>query len=190
MQDRDLVRPHVADGIEEYDNPMPRWWLGLFFTTIVFGGIYLVRYHLLGAASLEQAYSLEVAAAKVASDAAASTADSQSAAGGSLAERMHDPAFIGQGKEVFQTNCAPCHGALGEGNIGPNLTDDYWLHGAKAEDIIRTIGLGAVEKGMPPWAAILGDRKVEQTAAFILSLRGTNPPKPKAPQGTLVEGAP
>jgi cytochrome c oxidase cbb3-type subunit 3 len=201
MQDKDRIRPYTADGIQEYDNPMPRWWVGLFWCTIIFAVLYLVRYHLLGGPSLDQVYQAAVAEPPEVppggrgGDATAAAGQpgwpSPSAAPAPpLQERLKAPDAVAQGKAIFQTNCVPCHGANGEGTIGPNLTDDYWLHGGKPEDIIKSITTGVLDKGMPPWGGVLGEHKVEQVAAYVISLHGTNPPNAKAPQGEKVAPAP
>ncbi len=179
---RDLVRPHVADGIAEYDNPLPGWWIGFLYGSVVFSVVYLVAYHLIGWASLEESY----ASARRAERAGAATAvNAAGVVAGNLDARLHDAASVTAGAAVFSTYCAPCHGAGGEGNIGPNLTDDYWLHGGAAAAIVATIAAGVPEKGMPGWGPVLGDHKVEQAAAYVLTLHGTKPPNPKAPQGEL-----
>lgn len=182
-QDKDRVRPYVVDGIEEYDNPMPRWWVGLFYMTIVFAVGYLVEYHVLGGPSLAEVHqnALDEEKAKRATEAQTASR------GEGLAVKLHTSEAIAAGKEIFATNCAPCHGANGEGNIGPNLTDAFWLHGGKDEDVLKTIREGVGDKGMPPWGPVLGEQKVLQVAAFILSLQGSNPAGAKAPQGEKFE---
>lgn len=180
---KDLLRPHSVDGIQEYDNPLPRWWTAFLYGSIVFSVIYLIVYHVLGYQSLEAAYARSVKKQQaVAQDAAATHA---TAGDSDLASHLKDPAAIASGKEVFTTYCAPCHGAAAEGNIGPNLTDQYWIHGGTPTAVIATITNGAPEKGMPAWGAVVGDKKVEHVAAYVLSLRGSNPPNAKAPQGEL-----
>ena len=177
------LRPHSADGIQEYDNPLPGWWVTLLYISIVFAAGYLVVYHLVGTGtSLEGAYKEAIQAEK-----APKTPDGSAAAvpAQDLKTRVKDPAAIAAGKEIFTTNCSPCHGQLGEGIIGPNLTDEYWLHGGDVASIIKTVTLGVPDKGMISWQPILGDKKIEQAVAYILTLNGTHPPKAKAPQGEL-----
>ena len=97
------------------------------------------------------------------------------------------PARVQAGKSIFQVRCASCHGAEGQGGIGPNLTDDYWLHGGKMTEIRDTVTRGVPEKGMPPWGALLKKDEIHSVVAFIKSIRGSQPPNAKAPQGVKVE---
>lgn len=184
-QDRqplDQVRPHVHDGIAEYDNPLPRWWLYGFYATIVFAIAYLSYFHIGEGRSLNDELERDLALTKELEQ------KSAAATGDDLGAKLKDPAVIAAGKDAFATNCSPCHGAAGEGKIGPNLTDKYWLHGGRPEDIVRTIADGALEKGMPAWKPVLGPTKMVELAAYIMTLQGTNPPGAKEPQGEPYEG--
>ena len=96
-----------------------------------------------------------------------------------------DAQTLEAGKAVFAQNCVPCHGPQGQGVIGPNLTDEYWLHGNTYADIVTTITNGVPEKGMISWKATLGSQRIQQVAAYVVSLQGTHPPNPKPPQGQL-----
>ena len=179
-KDHDVVRPWVVDGIEEYDNPLPPWWVWLFNLTIVFAVGYLVWYHVMGKPGLEGELKDEHAAyqeMRVQKNVAAASS------GQSLAYTLKDPARIEEGKAIFATNCSPCHGASGQGTVGPNLTDIYWIHGGAPENIVATISQGIPAKGMIAWEPILGPEKVQAAAAFVLSLQGTHPSDGKAPQG-------
>ena len=102
-----------------------------------------------------------------------------------LATIAKDPATLAQGKDVFVSTCAPCHKPDGGGNIGPNLTDAYWIHGSKPTDIYRTVTEGVPAKGMPTWAPVLGEQRVEAVVAYVISIENTNVPGGKAPQGEL-----
>jgi cytochrome c oxidase cbb3-type subunit 3 len=185
---------HDYDGIKEYDNPLPRWWLWLFYGTILFALVY-IPYYLFGIGpTTAEEYDQEMALARAAHPAAAPPAPAPAggaatghgdhgpnvAAGPSLAG---NPDAIAAGKALFALNCLPCHGPEGQGGIGPNLTDAYWIHGSRYEDIVITITNGVPDKGMIAWKATLNPEKISQAAAFVLSLKGTNPPNPKAPQG-------
>lgn len=171
------IRPYEADGIQELDNNLPTWWVGLFTVCVGFAIIYMVYLHALGGKTLQQEYELSVAAAK--------TAPGGGGAGGEsdLNALIGNAEAIQNGKDVFIATCAACHGQVGEGNIGPNLTDKFWIHGGKPESIYNTISNGFAEKGMPAWGPILGEKKVKQLTAFVVSLKGTTPPNGKAPQG-------
>jgi cytochrome c oxidase cbb3-type subunit 3 len=136
-------------------------------------------------------YQQEMAAAKASTSAPAATASQPSAPSGSQPANPApggtslegNAAAIAAGKETFATNCVPCHGQQGQGIIGPNLTDNYWLHGNTYADIVNTITNGVPDKGMIAWKATLNPEKIRQVAAYVLSLKGTNPPNPKPPQG-------
>lgn len=175
---------HVYDGIEEYDNPLPRWWFKLFIGTMIFGGIYLLLYPglgsfkgILGWTSVgELKHDQEVGYAKVADifEGYASTP---------VEELMNDPKAMKMGVRLFANNCAVCHGADGGGSFGfPNLRDQDWLYGGTAEKIKETITKG--RKGsMPPWGTILGDTKTQQVANYVLSLSAAEHDAEKAALG-------
>jgi cytochrome c oxidase cbb3-type subunit 3 len=188
---RDELLDHDYDGIKEYDNPLPQWWTWLFYGTILFAVVY-TPYIIsgLGPSSADE-YTQEMAAAKVAFPAAPAEpahphAEGQAhpaappSAGPSL---QGNPAAIAAGKEIYVGNCAPCHGPQGQGVIGPNLTDNFWLHGNTYDAIVVTVTNGVPDKGMIAWKATLNPEKIRQVAAYVLSLQGTNPPNPKPPQG-------
>lgn len=180
-QKMDVERPYVVDGIKEYDNPLPSWWVTLFWATIAFAFVYLAYVHFAGGPTLlgelsedRQEYERLVAEAeKVASsqDSGLSPAELEKA--------------IASGKEIYTANCGPCHGAEGQGVIGPNLTDAYWLHGGSLDDIKRSISEGIPAKGMVAWKSILGLKKIGHLAVFIQSIQGTTPANAKAAQGEL-----
>jgi cytochrome c oxidase cbb3-type subunit 3 len=178
------IRPYEADGIQELDHNLPSWWVGLFVFTTIFAGLYLIYVHLIGGTSIQKEYEDSL---KITYAASSGTGGDGSGDGNNEPTELH--AMIGHstsiagGKATFNANCAACHGAAGQGTIGPNLTDKFWIHGGKPEQIYATIFNGVVEKGMPPWGAILGEHKTRQLTAYIASLKGTNPPNPKAPQG-------
>jgi cytochrome c oxidase cbb3-type subunit III len=158
-QARDRVLGHAdeADGIEEYDNPLPDWWLGLFWLTIIWAFAYTVHYHFIGGRSQEQALAAEIAAAEVRWPASAQSAEFVPTA---------ELAAAGQG--VYQTNCSACHGQALEGGIGPSLADGEWLHGGSPQEVMHTVAEGVPAKGMPAWGPILGPERVRQVSAYIL----------------------
>jgi len=184
-EEDDLVIDHSYDGIKELDNPTPAWFMGLFYATMVFGVIYLSVYHVFGGMNQDQEYENEMAIAETARQAFLSTqADNVDENTVTLA---NNPEIITEGKAIFEQNCVACHGAAGEGGIGPNLTDDYWLHGGDIKHVFRTIKVGVPDKGMIAWEQQLSPAKIAHVANYILSLRGSNPPNAKAPQGELVQ---
>ena len=184
--DQDHLLEHSYDGIQELDNPMPRWWVYLFWATIIFSILYFFNVPGFGVGKGRIAdYDRDIAAAASA-DAKRKAAQPAGASGEQLAAMTKDASVVALGKQVFGQNCAACHRADAGGQIGPNLADDYWLHGGTLEQIHKTVVDGVLEKGMPPWGKVLKPNQLDAVVAYIYTLRGTNPPNPKAPQGDLV----
>jgi cytochrome c oxidase cbb3-type subunit 3 len=172
---------HVYDDIEEEDNHLPNWWLSILFGAIVFGAGYWFVYEVTGAApSPLAAFKAEMA------EAAQRRAESGPVTDESLAVLARDAKTVADGRQVFVSTCAPCHGTQGQGVVGPNLTDKFWLHGGKPVDIHKSITNGYPEKGMRPWGPVLGAARVRQVAAFVMSIKGQNLPG-RPPQGTAAE---
>ena len=178
---------HNYDGIRELDNKLPGWWLYGFYACILFAGIYLYRYHVAHSAPLSKE-ELQISMDK----AEIEKQEYLKKAGNSIDENtvklLTDPADLSEGKKVFTTICAACHRPDGGGLIGPNLTDDYWLHGGSINEIFKTIKYGWPDKGMQSWKDNYSPKQIAQIASYIKSIHGTNPPNPKAPQGVLVSG--
>ncbi len=149
-----------ADGIEEYDNPLPDWWLGLFWITIVWAIGYTVHYHFIADKSFETALADEMAAAE---------ARWPEQAAAVSAPFVVTAEAVSAGEAVYTQNCLPCHGSALEGGIGPSLVDEEWIHGGQSSDVLRTIRQGVPEKGMVPWEGILDPDQINQVAAYILS---------------------
>jgi cytochrome c oxidase cbb3-type subunit 3 len=173
---------HSYDGIQEYDNPMPRWWLLLFAVTIVLAPVYYLAPGDIGAgARREEVYAREMAAFKAEHpDFGKATVTPEA-----LAAIVADPSQVAAGKAVFATTCASCHQADGGGLIGPNLTDNYWIHGGTPMEIHATITNGVLAKGMPPWGTLLKPEQINALTAYVRSLQGTTPRTPKAPEGAV-----
>ena len=183
---QDHLLEHSYDGIQEFDNPMPRWWVYLFWATIIFSILYFFNVPGFGVGKGRIAdYDRDIAAAASA-DAKRKAAQPAGASGEQLTAMTKDASVVALGKQVFGQNCAACHRADAGGQIGPNLADDYWLHGGTLEQIHKTVVDGVLEKGMPPWGKVLKPNQLDAVVAYIYTLRGTNPPNPKAPQGDLV----
>ncbi|OOQ58741.1 cbb3-type cytochrome c oxidase N-terminal domain-containing protein [Mucilaginibacter pedocola] len=181
-EEKDILIPHAYDGIHELDNPTPSWFMVLFYGTIIFGLGYLMVYHVFGTGQLQDAeYKTEIAQAdaakKIYLSKAANLVDENTV------KAVNDPAAIAEGKAVFKASCAPCHGENGQGVVGPNLTDEYWLHGAKITDIFKTIKYGVQAKGMPTWEKQLSPKQIADVANYIISIQGTKPAGAKEPQG-------
>jgi cytochrome c oxidase cbb3-type subunit III len=181
---------HNYDGIRELDNRLPPWWLYGFYVSILFGVIYMYRYHIAHSAPLpREEYEIAVVAADKAKADYLKKSDNN--VDENSVKLLTDPTSIAAGKQIFEVSCFPCHGKLGEGVVGPNLTDDYWLHGGSVKDIFKTIKYGYPDKGMKSWKDDFSPVQIADLASYIKTLHGTNPPNGKAPQGTLYteEGA-
>jgi cytochrome c oxidase cbb3-type subunit 3 len=175
---------HVYDGIVEHDNKLPLWWQLTLYGAVVFALFYWFGRRFDAIETPAQAYEREVAvlrAAEAERARARGTVDDDM-----LFTLARDPSTIAKGKNTFVTTCAPCHRADGGGNIGPNLTDAYWIHGNKPTDIFKNVTEGVPAKGMPTWGPQLGEERIESVVAFVLSIEDTNVPGGKAPQGELV----
>ncbi|OGS78545.1 MAG: hypothetical protein A3D31_12735 [Candidatus Fluviicola riflensis] len=183
-KEADIMLDHNYDGIRELDNNLPPWWKYGFYLSIVFSVVYLFHYHVFHTGKLQIAeYNEQLVQAEREMveyrKKAANLVDENNAT------LLTDDASIASGKAIFQTNCAACHGAAGEGGVGPNLVDDYWLHGGDVKDVFKTIKYGYPDKGMKSWQQDFGARQIHEVSSFVKSLRGTNPPNAKEPQGEL-----
>lgn len=171
-----LLLDHDADGIQELDNNLPRWWVWLFYLCILFSGVYLTYYHVLGKGDLQiAAYRREMTAG----DAIKNAAQAQFEATLSSLAPSKNEALLARGGQVFLTYCSPCHRADGGGLVGPNLCDDYWIHGNTYADNLKVIINGVPEKGMLTWKGVLTPYDIQAVASYIYTLRGTTPPNPK-----------
>ena len=183
----DRLLDHEYDGIREYDNPMPRWWLATFWVTIIFAILYLLNVPVIGIGKGRLAdYEADMA------QAAALAAKNNPLAGitaDQLVAVSTDPAEHALGSATFATSCASCHLADGGGQIGPNLTDRYWLHGNRPLEIFKTVTDGVAAKGMPPWGKMLKPAQLIAVTGYVLTLRGATPKTPKPPQGIDADSA-
>lgn len=184
--EKDLEIPHAYDGIKELNNPIPAWFNVLFYGTIIFGAFYLYYYHIGGQGERQDdEYKTEMAKAEIAKQ--KFLAKSASAVDENTVKV--DPAQIAVGKGVFDANCIACHGQHAEGLVGPNLTDEYWLHGGSIKDIFKVIKYGVPEKGMVSWEKNMSSGNISAVANYILSLQGSKPANAKAPQGEKYDPA-
>ena len=179
--DADHLLDHAYDGIQEYDNPLPRWWLALFWATIIFTPLYILYFHFGGGMLAKERYDQEMIAFydKQAEQLLALGEISE----GTLVDLMADASMMNGGKKIFQAKCATCHGMFGEGGIGPNLADDYWIHGGQLMDVYATVRDGVTAKGMLAWERQLRPAELMAVSSYVGTLLGTDPPNPKAPQG-------
>ncbi len=185
-KEQDIDLGHDYDGIRELDNSLPPWWLWLFYICIFWSAVYLWYYHVSDrGVNQETEYINEMAAAE---DAKALYLASQA---NSVDEKsvtvLTDEAAIAEGKDIYVANCLVCHGANGEGGVGPNFADKYWVHGGSINDIFSTIKYGVPEKGMISWKAQLRPAAMQKVASYILTFQGTNPENQKAPEGEIYE---
>ena len=180
----EIILHHNYDGIRELDNRLPPWWVNMFALTIVYGLGYMVYYHWGGnGATQVQEYEQEVSTAK--KEIALALAGKANAVDESNVVAVTETGQLGEGELIFKGNCVACHGQKGEGGVGPNFTDEYWLHGGGIKDLFKTIKYGVPEKGMISWQSQLKPSDMQKVASYILTLKGTNPPNPKAPQGVI-----
>jgi len=189
MSEKDYDVPiegHDYDGIEELNNPLPKWWLATFYGAIVFAVIYYGYYQLGPGPSSDETLARrmdKVTEAQAASTAALSAGDEQY----DVAAMLADEDILAIGKARFKETCVACHGENGEGSVGPNLTDDYWVHSRGGmPGILASIRQGFPEKGMPPWGGLIPAEEHAPVAVYVISLRGTGPPNAKAAEGQLV----
>ena len=177
---------HEYDGIFEQDNDLPQWWLAILFLSIIFAGGYWFHYQVFKSGrSAEQNYQDEMAS--VYAEEAARARAAGRVTDESLVALSRDRTTTARGAQLFAANCVACHRADGGGNIGPNLTDAFWINGSAPTRIFRTVNEGVTAKGMPAWGGPLGMDGAQSVTAYVLSLRNTNIAGGKAPQGQREE---
>lgn len=183
-REEEILSHHDFDGIRELDNRLPPWWVNLFILTIIWAVVYMFYYHWGGAgpSSIEE-YKMEMEKAK--KQQAIALAGMANAVDESNVTALTESSALGEGELIFKNTCAACHGQHGEGTVGPNMTDEYWIHGGGIKNIFKTIKYGVPDKGMISWQSQLTPSDMQKVASYILTLEGTNPPNPKAPQGTI-----
>ncbi|MFN3999225.1 c-type cytochrome [Algoriphagus sp.] len=184
-----MMADHSYDGITELDNFMPPWLQWVFIGTVAFAIVYFVNYSVLGngptgVEEYEEELRVEAAAAEF--------RKANLVAGIDESNVVFDESAgaLASGKTIFETNCAACHATDGGGGVGPNLTDEYWIHGGSINDVFKIVKYGVVEKGMIPWQDQLSPEQMQQVSSYILTMKGTTPAVPKEPQGELYTPAP
>lgn len=188
-KEKDILLDHDYDGIKELDNNLPPWWLYGFYMTIAWALIYFIYYQVAGIGlSSTEAYEQEMETAK------AEVAAYMKTAGNNIDENTVklDPAMVAEGKKLFAENCKACHGETGgsmPGGIGPNLTDEYWIHGGSIQEVFKTIKYGWPDKGMQAWQNNFTGGQIAELTNYVISIQGTNPPNAKEPQGTKAGAA-
>ncbi|TDQ11318.1 cbb3-type cytochrome c oxidase N-terminal domain-containing protein [Pedobacter metabolipauper] len=188
-EEKDIMMEHEFDGIAELDNPTPAWFMVLFYASIIFAVGYLLNYHVLGwgklqedeyVAELQQAETDKIAYLQKPGNKANKINENN-------VVQSKDPAVIQTGAALFKNACTPCHGEKAQGIVGPNLTDEFWLHGGKVTDVFKTIKYGVPDKGMIAWEKSLNAKQISDLTSYILSLQGSKPAGAKAPQGKKQE---
>lgn len=187
-QEERILLHHNYDGIKELDNHLPPWWKWMFYVTVVYAVFYIGYYHFTAGAELqEQEYITEVETAeKALAEYKSKAAESIDETNVTLAAEKTE---LDLGKQIYADNCRACHGGAGEGGVGPNLTDEYWLHGGDIKAVFKTVKFGVPEKGMVSWKAKFKPAEIRAVSSYILSIQGTNPANAKEPQGERVAAA-
>jgi cytochrome c oxidase cbb3-type subunit 3 len=184
-EEKDLVMEHEFDGITELNNPTPRWFMVLFFSSILFAVVYLFNYEVFGfGQNQEQEYKSELEQAEMDKVAFLSNpVNAKAAVNENSIALSKDAAVIKSGAALFANRCTPCHGEHAQGIVGPNLTDEFWLHGGTVHDVFKTIKYGVPEKGMIAWEKSLSAQQISDLTNYVLSLQGSHPAGAKAAQG-------
>jgi cytochrome c oxidase cbb3-type subunit 3 len=164
-----LLLDHNYDGIQELDNKLPRWWVWLFYITIIYSAIYMVYYHVTCSGDLQAAeYAKEMKIGEQIKNSAMSKFEASIP----TLQPSTDAAVLESGHQTYTKFCAPCHRADGGGLVGPNLTDDYWIHGGTYADTVKVIWDGVPAKGMITWKTVLKPEEISAVASYIYTLRG------------------
>ncbi|MBW6482737.1 MAG: c-type cytochrome [Vicingaceae bacterium] len=182
----DNALDHDYDGIIELDNALPPWWLYMFYGTIIFAIFYTINFFGMGAYKqqdeLKEQYAIAQKSIEKYQKEHGSSVDENSVVLVAEAEKLAD------GKIIYEKNCVACHAANGGGGVGPNFTDDYWIHGNSINDVFKTIKYGVPEKGMIPWESQLNPNQIQNVASFILTeFKNKNVEGGKEPQGDKIE---
>lgn len=185
-EEKEMLLDHSYDGIVELDNHMPPWLANVFYITIAFAVVYFTYFSVLGLGKTQiEEYEEELRIAAIQAEERASLA--LSSIDENTAVFDNSTAALGSGKSIFEGNCAACHAADGGGGVGPNLTDEFWIHGGSINDIFKVVKYGVVEKGMIPWQDQLSPEEIQNVSSYIMTLVGTTPANPKAAEGDKYE---
>lgn len=184
--EKDELLDHDYDGIQEYDNDLPRWWVNIFWITTIFAVAYAGWTHF-SKVPQHEALAKQMEELQVAKETRKEAAEESVLDADGLIKLASNQEALSKGEEIFVGKCVACHATGGGGLVGPNLTDDYWIHGGKITDIRQVIQKGVVEKGMIAWETMLKSDEINAVTAYIWSLHGTNPENPKAAEGELVK---
>ncbi len=186
-KEQDIDMGHDFDGIRELDNSLPPWWVWLFYLTIIWSVGYIYYYHV-SDKSLNQEQEYIASIEQGEADKTKYLSLQADAIDEKSVTTLVDAGALAEGKQIYTANCQVCHGEKGEGGVGPNFTDKYWLHGGSVNNIFSTIKYGVPEKGMISWKSQLQPAAMQKVSSYILAFQGTNPPNQKEAQGTVYEG--
>lgn len=182
-KEADIMFEHSFDGIRELDNKIPPWFSWLFYVTIFFAVFYMLDYHVFNSSPLqEEEYQIQVREAEVKR---AELIKSGAFLNEETVTLLTEASALDAGKQIFNANCVACHAADGGGLVGPNLTDDYWIHGGGIKNVFKVIKYGVTAKGMIAWQSQLNPNQMQEVASYVISLHGTTPANPKQPEGTV-----
>ena len=181
-----LIKGHDYDGIQELNNPLPGWWLMTFYITIVFAVVYYSYYTFFGGPTLDEELGQKMSVIQSEQQMAEEEAPVKS--NEDYIALLNNPEVLEKGKAEYMLKCMACHGDKGQGLIGPNFTDEYWIHGnGTVAAILEVANNGVADKGMPAWKGVIPEDTLEAVAVYIYSLYGSNPEGAKPPQGEKVE---
>jgi cytochrome c oxidase cbb3-type subunit 3 len=183
-REHEILFDHSYDGIRELDNRLPPWWVNLFILTIIWSVFYMYYYHWGGdGPSSQEEYTIQMEQAEK------QQAIALAGMGGMVDESnvvaLTESSDLAEGELIFKNVCVACHGVAGEGTVGPNMTDEYWLHGGGIKNIFKTVKYGVPDKGMISWQSQLTASDMQKVSSYILTLQGTKPPNAKDPQGEI-----
>lgn len=183
-EEHEIILDHNYDGIKELDNNLPPWWVYMFYGTIIFAVVYLVRFEIFNDYTQKEEYETAVAEAKIKIEEWKKTA--KDLVDVNTVTLLTDASDIKAGQAIFNTNCVACHKADGGGGIGPNLTDDHWILGGGIKNVFHTISEGGrAGKGMISWKSDLKPAEIAQVASYVLGFQGTTPAEPKEAEGEI-----
>ena len=183
-REEDIMLDHDYDGIKELDNVLPPWWVYLFYGTIIFAAVYLVRFHIIGDYTQAEEFNKEVELAEL--EKSKLPKDAAEEVSYETVVVLTDATSLAKGKEIFTNACAACHKVDGGGLVGPNLTDKHWINGGGIKNVFKLISEGSKNNpSMVAWKANLSSKDIQSVASYILTLEGSNPPGAKAAEGEI-----